>query len=662
MQQKKACVKANTYISEILKASIGCTLCKFLIQEIDNFIVQNQSSAAINASVYNLCSKLPAPLDKLCYGYAPVIVQDVVSGFDPKQTCDKFKLCTNGSLSYQNSQLEFTEDFKDLKDGPECAICKLLVQEIDSYIVQNKSAAEINATVYEFCNKLPAPLNSMCTQYAPMIVKDVTLGFDPEQTCEKVQLCTNGSFVQPFFEEVKPKELIEEKVEADAKCELCEFVVQLLDQYLASNKTTAAVNSSVMQICNLLPGSLKGQCILFAPQVVTMVTSGVAPENACKQAKFCPAVNGPFFQKEITELSCGQCHGIVEFLLPQKYNPEFGNLICKAACPVARRRRSVDETPQIFLEFMKAAKMAASSSEIRKAYRKLSLQLHPDKNKDPDAEAQFRQCMKSVPEIIKELSHGFDEDVLCQHYIPDECNAKQEDDEMVCQIVYVFYQMIFHESTREVIIKDTQAPAYLIDLMHDKNAEIRKVCDNTLDIIAEFDPEWAKRIQLEKFRWHNSQWLDMIETRQMDEMADQYYGDEGYDPYLQDTDILDRPDLFYGDAYENGYIMDGHLTPEYIDENGMYDGQPYDGQPYEGQPYDAHGQPYMPYGYDGIDIQDGYEPYARPESNMGFIDERYAGAVDQYGRPIQQEYGMYQNGHGDEEDEYDFGYGGYDPR
>jgi len=55
---------------------------------------------------------------------------------------------------------------------------------------------------------------------------------------------------------------------------------------------------------------------------------------------------------------------------------------------------------------------------------------------------------------------------------------------MVLQIVYVFYQMIFHQSTREVIIKLTQAPAYLIDLMHDKNAEIRKVCGNTLDIIS----------------------------------------------------------------------------------------------------------------------------------------------------------------------------------
>uniref|UniRef100_H0VG98 Kinesin associated protein 3 n=1 Tax=Cavia porcellus TaxID=10141 RepID=H0VG98_CAVPO len=96
-------------------------------------------------------------------------------------------------------------------------------------------------------------------------------------------------------------------------------------------------------------------------------------------------------------------------------------------------------------------------------------------------------------------------------------NAQQEDDEFVCQIIYVFYQMVFHQATRDVIIKETQAPAYLIDLMHDKNNEIRKVCDNTLDIIAEYDDEWAKKIQREKFCWHNSQWLEMVESRQMDE-------------------------------------------------------------------------------------------------------------------------------------------------
>uniref|UniRef100_A0A673HS33 Kinesin-associated protein 3-like n=1 Tax=Sinocyclocheilus rhinocerous TaxID=307959 RepID=A0A673HS33_9TELE len=124
-------------------------------------------------------------------------------------------------------------------------------------------------------------------------------------------------------------------------------------------------------------------------------------------------------------------------------------------------------------------------------------------------------------------------------------NAQQEDDEFVCQIIYVFYQMVFHQATRDVIIKDTQAPAYLIDLMHDKNVEIRQVCDNTLDIIAEYDEEWGKKIQSEKFRWHNSQWLEMVESRQMEDAEPYLYGDN--------PDALEQPDLFYS--------TEGHLVP-----------------------------------------------------------------------------------------------------
>lgn len=55
---------------------------------------------------------------------------------------------------------------------------------------------------------------------------------------------------------------------------------------------------------------------------------------------------------------------------------------------------------------------------------------------------------------------------------------------MVLQIVYVFYQLTRHEATRPQVISTTEVPAYLIDLMHDKNTEVRRVCDTTLDIIA----------------------------------------------------------------------------------------------------------------------------------------------------------------------------------
>ncbi|GAA50822.1 kinesin-associated protein 3 [Clonorchis sinensis] len=90
--------------------------------------------------------------------------------------------------------------------------------------------------------------------------------------------------------------------------------------------------------------------------------------------------------------------------------------------------------------------------------------------------------------------------------------CKFEDDEIVCQIVHVFYYLVFHKRTIEMTVKSTQVPAYLIDLMHDKNAEIRRVCDLALDIIAEYDRNWGTRIQAERFRWHNSQWLDMIDS------------------------------------------------------------------------------------------------------------------------------------------------------
>jgi len=152
------------------------------------------------------------------------------------------------------------------------------------------------------------------------------------------------------------------------------------------------------------------------------------------------------------------------------------------------------------------------------------------------------------------------------HDLIELLRAKQEDDEVVLQIVYVFYQMVFHQATRNVIVKETQAPAYLIDLMHDKNQEVRKVCDGTLDIITECDPGWGVKIQVEKFRWHNSQWLQMVETPEVEIADDPLYYDE--DSYH--ADILDRPDLFYGHPDDllmaqdpDGYISPGYSTQLY---------------------------------------------------------------------------------------------------
>ena len=53
-------------------------------------------------------------------------------------------------------------------------------------------------------------------------------------------------------------------------------------------------------------------------------------------------------------------------------------------------------------------------------------------------------------------------------------------------------------------------------------------------IFQEYDEEWGRKIQSEKFRFHNNQWLEMVESRQADDP----------EPYLYDNDN-DRTDLFY---------------------------------------------------------------------------------------------------------------------
>ena len=55
---------------------------------------------------------------------------------------------------------------------------------------------------------------------------------------------------------------------------------------------------------------------------------------------------------------------------------------------------------------------------------------------------------------------------------------------MVLQSIYVVYQLLQCEATRIDLVKETRLVTYLIDLLYDRNFEIRRTCDACLDIIS----------------------------------------------------------------------------------------------------------------------------------------------------------------------------------
>jgi len=87
---------------------------------------------------------------------------------------------------------------------------------------------------------------------------------------------------------------------------------------------------------------------------------------------------------------------------------------------------------------------------------------------------------------------------------------KKEDDEFVLQIAFAFNKFMLFEGTRNAMLSSTQVVFYLVDLLQDKNKEVRRVADQCLDIIMDADEEWAVRIRNLKFEAFNQDWLDVV--------------------------------------------------------------------------------------------------------------------------------------------------------
>lgn len=77
----------------------------------------------------------------------------------------------------------------------------------------------------------------------------------------------------------------------------------------------------------------------------------------------------------------------------------------------------VEEVNRNFYEFL-GISSDASSADVRKAYKKLALQLHPDKSDAPDAEIQFR-LLAGVYEVLKDKEKRARYDTVLVEGLPD---------------------------------------------------------------------------------------------------------------------------------------------------------------------------------------------------------------------------------------------------
>jgi hypothetical protein len=117
---------------------------------------------------------------------------------------------------------------------------------------------------------------------------------------------------------------------------------------------------------------------------------------------------------------------------------------------------------------------------------------------------------------------------------------KQEDDEMVMQIMFAFYKLLLCKSTREMILHETKVVNYLLELLQDQNPRIKKLADEILGLVQEIDDDWKEDIKSKRFEIHNQEWLDQVANNTSEQWEEESDEDSGQMHWADMSDLDNR--------------------------------------------------------------------------------------------------------------------------
>ena len=148
--------------------------------------------------------------------------------------------------------------------------------------------------------------------------------------------------------------------------------------------------------------------------------------------------------------------------------------------------------------------------------------------------------------------------------LQDLLGSKQEDDEMVQQILNTFFKFLFFAPTRDIVLHQTQMVSIVLELLSDKNPNIRVLVNAILDYVQIHDDNWKQEIKAKRFQVHNSIYCQMMEeyekqypiADQNDPMYDMYYYDQQQNGYGYE-DGLEDEEGFESDEGMNGLYVEG---------------------------------------------------------------------------------------------------------
>jgi len=100
---------------------------------------------------------------------------------------------------------------------------------------------------------------------------------------------------------------------------------------------------------------------------------------------------------------------------------------------------------------------------------------------------------------------------------------KQDDGDIMVQLLYTLRCLLLQEETSEVVLQETDAPERILDVLEaegqpsdQKTRAIQAAAEEVLDLILALEeqddrePRWTQRIKAFRFEQHNQDWVQML--------------------------------------------------------------------------------------------------------------------------------------------------------
>lgn len=286
------------FSSNLVSGGLECTICTFVLQELEQLLASNWTEAKIEAALDNVCTKFGF-LANLCESfvntYTPTIISALENKVPPSKVCDTIKACTSDEEEIPGSTVLSPVPEEALHDSVICGICELVLTEAERWIAGNWSEDKIEEGLDDLCSKL-GKFSSACDAFVaanvPVIIDYIEQKVPANEICVLVKACDKpeDSFAATatVVLAADPFEVVESSA---LGCEMCEVVTAGIEFLIGQNSSEAAIVAAVDKVCTILPSAMQGLCTTlintYGPQIIQGFLNKETPTVICQQIKLC---------------------------------------------------------------------------------------------------------------------------------------------------------------------------------------------------------------------------------------------------------------------------------------------------------------------------------------------------------------------------------------